>query len=569
MRTNKLFIGALAVLFSGLASCSSEEPAGGNGDNGNGSKDGYKYMAVIISNTGMGDKGRADNNDLFEEGVQNECAFTAKDVQFLFYDENGNPFPLAASNIPGEVVSNKVTPEEISDPMHGPGNEPVQKAMIVLGKAVGDGYVGKTPSLALCLIHANDRLSNFENQSMNTVLNKIANYPDGGYSESTAFLMTNSVYFDENKNLVRAVDLTKPGTGKTNDNGKFYPTPDEANQDPAVFYIERVVAKVRVTGLKEYEAQVRNSDGKLTRSYVVDDKDTKLKVELTGWRLRNTATRTSAFKKIENKDYFTNWNDPDRHRCYWAISETGSTLGNTDYNIYPPQTEQDKEEWQKGWKTNWTGTTNNGVVTDPNNNEIINVAYCFENTTHATEDMTMSDRAPQTTAIVVRATVKKETIENSGTYEPVDLIRWAGAYYTLDNFKTIVANNYNSSAAGTTSVSKDNIELRQKTGTNYYQAYVKISDATSIAQSNFDNLLWWQDGITSYYANIEHSIGSTAEKKLFGVVRNHIYHYEFDGVIGLGIPGNEPDQPEETESFLSAQIYCLNWRVVNNKVTLE
>ena len=54
-----------------------------------------------------------------------------------------------------------------------------------------------------------------------------------------------------------------------------------------------------------------------------------------------------------------------------------------------------------------------------------------------------------------------------------------------------------------------------------------------------------------------------------GVVRNHIYDYKIDGIVGLGVPGNEPNIPDLNETYLAARLYILEWHVVSNNVTLE
>ena len=56
---------------------------------------------------------------------------------------------------------------------------------------------------------------------------------------------------------------------------------------------------------------------------------------------------------------------------------------------------------------------------------------------------------------------------------------------------------------------------------------------------------------------------------LTGVVRNHIYDYVIDGIVGLGTPGNETENPKVIESYLAAHVRILNWRTVSNTVTLE
>lgn len=54
------------------------------------------------------------------------------------------------------------------------------------------------------------------------------------------------------------------------------------------------------------------------------------------------------------------------------------------------------------------------------------------------------------------------------------------------------------------------------------------------------------------------------------MVRNHIYDYTFNSVVGLGVPGTDPVNPEDPDqNYLAAVVNCLNWHVVSyNDVTL-
>ena len=80
----------------------------------------------------------------------------------------------------------------------------------------------------------------------------------------------------------------------------------------------------------------------------------------------------------------------------------------------------------------------------------------------------------------------------------------------------------------------------------------------------YNNFLWWNNGVTSYWQNIEH-----LAEGVFGVVRNHIYDYNVTAFNGLGIPGDNPGKPEDKESYMAAALRVLNWRVVSHNVTLE
>jgi hypothetical protein len=84
----------------------------------------------------------------------------------------------------------------------------------------------------------------------------------------------------------------------------------------------------------------------------------------------------------------------------------------------------------------------------------------------------------------------------------------------------------------------------------------------------------WKDGMTYYYADVKHlgSAGTTGE---YGIIRNHSYQIAINGVEGWGTPVYDPEaqvvpvKPTDKETYISAEINVLSWRVVSYEVTLE
>lgn len=120
---------------------------------------------------------------------------------------------------------------------------------------------------------------------------------------------------------------------------------------------------------------------------------------------------------------------------------------------------------------------------------------------------------------------------------------------------------------------------------NLVREKVKKLIANTLETFNAPQILYWNNGKTYYFTNIRHQgfyglVGnSTAENStdfLYGVVRNHIYNINLDGVYGLGTPVIEPDRPinpdrptNERPSYIKARIKILPWRVVNNTATIH
>ena len=84
----------------------------------------------------------------------------------------------------------------------------------------------------------------------------------------------------------------------------------------------------------------------------------------------------------------------------------------------------------------------------------------------------------------------------------------------------------------------------------------------------------WKDGMTYYYADIKH-LGSAGSVGEYGIIRNHSYKIAINGVKGWGTPVYDPTaqvvpvKPTDKETYISAEINVLSWRVVSYDVTLE
>lgn len=521
-KLNYLSLAAIATF--GLASCSSDEPYNGSNDQ---NVAGEQYLAVTIRTAGMGGTRAPEVGDPeFEPAVGDEGKITADNLYFFFFDDNDNPFQLAAANVDGAVSTNMVKPTRI-ETVQNNGQEPEIQGVLVLGKAAGEGYVGTHPTKMICVANpATDNIGQYANKPLDQVLG--VKSVNASLPALDNFVMTSSTYVENGEKVVA-----------TNVKDKFFTDPDDAKSNPATIYLERLAVKVRANGLKEYTPQYKKADGTIVSNYEwkVNNAVADLQVVLNGWRLTNISTQSLAFKNVSAAgNYFENWNNASLHRCYWALSDVSATLknplGKEFINIY------DDKQWTCG-----------NFDADPKN-----IKYAYENT-QSNNGQKVTDRTTNATGIIVKATVQMKGADN--TYAPVNLTRWAGAYYTEDVLKQMIVDNYNV-------VNKTNLTASAVTfseaGNNKWYAVV----ANQPWNTDYNNISRWIGGATSYYLNIQH-LGN-----LFGVVRNHIYDYTFTNVIGLGVPGNDPQNPEdEEENFLAARIAILNWHVVSNKFVLE
>lgn len=549
MKFNKLFLGAALLSMGVFTSCSNDDEPANNGGQGNVKGDGY--IAVKFQTAGLGGSRAAGEG--FEDGSEAEGKVEAGTTRFYFFDIDGNPFRMAdAGNINGNVydgdgeADNMVTPLEIKTG-NTDGNVAVD-GMLVLGKGT-NGYEGLVPYQAVCVSNGDETFMNgLANKSLTDLAMEVAK------GDGNLFMMSNSNY----------KEALKMGAVTIGD--KIKSTPEQANADPVDFYLERLAVKVRIKTDQEKvftaqeatatEGQTSYSDA-VYSIYQADGsvKKVNLKVVLADWLLVKTTDNARTIKQLPATDPWTNWSDAAYHRSYWAVSSAES-VNKPYFDIYNVLTTD--EEVNTAWTDlgstglytwEWTGATNVDSENDRDHNA-------------------------NATSVVIRAHVKENVAAEGETanWKNIDLVKWAGTYYTLDAFKQQVVNTYNAGKADANKVNVADVELVYVGGNdagngkggndNYWKVQVEGFDYTQ-----YTNIKYWKDGVTSFYLNIKHA-NDDAGKNVYGVVRNHIYEYSIDKIVGLGVPGNNPDQ-EAGETFVSASLNVLNWKVVSNSVTLQ
>jgi hypothetical protein len=100
-------------------------------------------------------------------------------------------------------------------------------------------------------------------------------------------------------------------------------------------------------------------------------------------------------------------------------------------------------------------------------------------------------------------------------------------------------------------------------------------NATNEALKSVPSAVLYKDGKTFYYVDIRHLAKDLDKTGSYGVVRNHIYDIVIKSIKGYGSPVYEgiqlveyPTTPEQN-SFVSAQINILSWRLVNQEVDIQ
>lgn len=556
MKRNFLFMSMLASLF--MAGCSQEEIASGGEDNGEANT---SYMAVnLVSSDVAGTRAAAG----YEDGSDVENHVTK--VRFYFFNGVGGAVNVKLQKNGSYVNYYDWTPNTQSDGTN-PGDdiESKLKATIVINTKAGDGI----PQRMAAVLNPTGLDNN--SKSLTDLKAIAADYAASGLTKKGAFVMFNSV----------------GGGGKD-----FSTTPiekshlckseKEALDKPVTIYVERSVAKVRVT--LDGKLGFADNDNKL----VLKDKDGKdLKVrgeqvylQLHGWGLTAETSEGRLVKKINPGWEGTWWYTS--YRSFWAINSMTDKNKNTyhSYNDIKTSFGADNVLYtnENAQLTDIDGTA--GLATE-RTKFILKGKLCKANGDPFTIVRHLGDHFPDSPSGTEAENLKelKKSILNQ-------LSASGSNYYYEKNggreqigtgdLKIVIAPQLENEE------SKNNCyvyaqltdEAAGKTWFTSLQGGAAIENAATVINGKLadktivDRALVWNSGMTYYYKEIMHLNG------LNGVVRNHIYGVNVQKIAGLGTPVYKPDEiiypetPEENDHYIAAQINILSWRLVNKDYEL-
>lgn len=549
----KSFIWAFAAL--AFAACSNPDMNGNDAPVHSGEIE-ESYIAINLS---ASDITRADAA-VFEDGTEAERA--AHHADFFFFDGDGNAFPVTLTD--GTVTSPGVaggvnhlhaatinftedsnTGDDISD----------SSAAVLLLKT----YKGEYPSQIVAVLNWSPDPNTA--YSLNDLKTAVDLYGTAGAANH--FIMSNAVYA-QGTTEVYATPLTI-------DNIKSSET--EANANPVTIYVERVAAKVSV----KFNV---NAKYDLSKTYIPTDGTAAANVyaEILGWDLYRDNAQSYLLKDIDGTwtdDYIGfPWNNSPWYRSYWATSMPAPT--------------NDKVYGDSPFEAPFT---------------VDAAAYIGENTTGA----------PTNTKVVIKA----KLVNAAGN--AVEIAHWNNVQYVGNEaLRTAVANTlkntyYAFDGANTyTGLEPDDLMCvaggtdGAPAGVEANEVYFQLSDtgddknwyklvngkfepvATNInigADPNSINAMnaalkgvasavLYTEGETFYYVDIKH-LGAPESVAEFGIVRNHAYNITINSIKGYGSPvytGTKfvdyPSTPDQN-TFVSAKINILSWRLVNQSVDIQ
>ena len=551
MKLSRFLVGTLACTL--FAACSNEENSAIN----SGQEEGQlSYVAVNIVNANPTGS-RVDGGE-YEDGKGPENTITK--ARFYLFNASGNPYTVTTNEAPGAVAATNYV--DITT-LENQGKDEPNVESIKKGVLVFKGTTTELPTSIVAVLNPPATLTG--SKSLSDLQTAIADY-----SSTTSFVMSNSVYASEGTEVV-ATDIV----------GKVAQSQPDAEANPVDIYVERVLAKVRVT--------FSNAD-KENQYKVSEDGEPAVYAKILGWAVTRTADKSNLLKDIDPAwDDMTlgfTWNDEPFHRSYWATTPTTVTLD----------------------KKSETEIINDQKPTTPEGATNISVQrYCQENT-----------KADEHTEVVVVA----QLVNEEG--DPNPIYKYFGEEHdSEEDILTLIANKYNNvyytrtggtllPGGGTeyeyeSFITPDNIHFEAttpETGGEDYEAIAQLDDDAlngvtiyienpdytgsnekyielANAEATINKELAKNpaqiatEGYVYYYTPIKHlgtTTGSTGE---YGVVRNHIYDVTITDIKGYGTPIFDPDKdidtthPSNEEVYIAARINVLSWRVVSSDVTLE
>lgn len=584
-----------SVLMLTVASCSSEDVAGGDSQNDVGAT---SFLAVNIENVGSAPASRSypQGDGTYEDGTEAESKIN--NVRFYFFNGDGTPYLLGNNGSEKQPVNFLDQKVETAGNDHDHTAEIKTKAVLVL-----NGDTKAAPASVIAVINP-DVLNNTTLHSGTMTLSELRTTATGTkfYDDAKGFVMSNSVYESAGQDVC--------STPVANN---VFATPDAALKDPVNIYVERVNAKVNAkidaTYQREEETEkawTTNADGKYqikvgsievttyetseTRNFnaTPTTKTYPVYAVVQGWQVADADGKAEVCKQINASWYagelgISPWTTSDYHRCFWSKSVpfTSGAQGGANHPVNPKFKDI-------------TLSLSGDFSTTP--------VYTLPNTPDKVVTNPKTSVNTLTKLIVAAKLVYKD---GDGNYKPAQVCQYKGLTYlgedavkkqivsgfakyfkmtttaTGDAYQPIEASDITFKTVPGSSEVKD-YEVVATLADNVGELYVKngetynpvSKDVVNAALAKEEAQVRSTDGATYYYTPIKH-LGDAGKLGEYGIVRNHSYQVTIQNIKGFGTPVYDPDKeidpmiPSDDKTYLAASIKVLSWRVVSSKVDLD
>ena len=451
--------------------------------------------------------------DTYADGTADEQAVTS--ATFYFFDAAGNAFNINANGnyfyVAVDDNGSTVAPniESMTDPV-----------------LVVEKYKGQFPAKVVAVVNYQGTAS----LSLNDLKNNLQTV---GHTDGKNFIMTNSVYANAAGQQVDATELTIDNVQTT---------ADKALANPVTIYVERVNAKMSVVaGSAAFDTGVAVGD-------------TQVYAKVLGWDIIGNQTESFYVKSIDPTWTDANlgfvWNDAPYFRTYWAAKSVANAV-DKDF-AYSDLTNNDATVEYLGEQVGARSTYVVAAQLQDASGAALEIAQWY-GTNYIGEDALLAAVAP---------TLKNKLMKFDGV----------STYTSIDDSQLMCV-------AGLADTESYEVSFQLAEGvdaSNWYSfdgANYTAVDANAVL-ATIEPAKIWKDGMTYYYADVKH-LGSAGSVGEYGIIRNHSYQVSINGVKGWGTPVYDPEaqvvpvKPTDKETYISAEINVLSWRVVSYEVTLD
>lgn len=583
-----------SALMLTVASCSSEDVAGGDSQNDKGAT---SFLAVNIENVGSAPASRSyqQGDGTYDDGVGAES--TINKVRFYFFNGDGTPYLLVNKDATNEQSVNYLDQTvETDGGDHNNTAEIKTKAVLVL-----KGETKAIPASVIAVINPDVLESTTLHNNGIMTLSELRTSATGSkfYDNTNGFVMSNSVYESAGQDVC--------STPVAN---SVFATSEEALKAPVDIYVERVNAKVNAKIDATYKrdgestpAWTKNTEGKYqievgnievttyetgNTNAMPTTKKYPVYAVVQGWQLADANGKAEVCKQINTSWYagelgISPWTTSDYHRCFWSKSVpfTQGAQGGANHPVNP-KFEDIKLSLSDEYSTTPVYTlpnTPDKVITNPTTSLntltklIVAAKLVYEDDDHTYKTAQVCQYRGLT--YLGEDAVKKQIVGGFAQYFKKTTTPTGNVYQSIEAsdiaFMTVSGSSEVKDYEVVATLANTVGELYVKDG----ETYKTVSkDVVNAALAKESAQVRSTDGDTYYYTPIKH-LGGEGKLGEYGIVRNHSYQVTIQNIKGFGTPVYDPKKeidpmiPSDENTYLAASIKVLSWRVVSSKVDLD
>ena len=578
-----------SALMLTIASCSSEDVAGDDAQNGKGTT---SFLAVNIENVGSAPASRSyeQGDGTYENGTEAESKINK--VRFYFFNGDGTPYLLVKKD-PSQAESVNYLDKSVVQ--HGGNNDQTVEtktdAVLVI-----EGDTKTVPASVIAVINPDVLENTTLHNGKSMTISELRTSATGSkfYDTTNGFVMSNSVYESAGQDIC--------STPVANN---VFSTSDKALSNPVDIYVERVNAKVNAKIDKNYKrtgetenAWSQNAEGKYqievgsidVTTYEENTNSTPtthkypVYAVVQGWQVADANGKAEVCKQIKTSWFagelgINPWTTSDYHRSFWSESVPFNSGAVTGANRPVNPSFKDINM-----------PLSDGFAATP--------VYTLPNTPDAVVKNPKTSDNDLTKLIVAAKLVYKD----ADSYKTAQVCQYRGlTYLGEDAVKKQIVGGFkqylkNTATGGYQSIEASDITFKTVPGSSVVKDYEVVAtlasnvgelyvrdgetyktvskDDVNAALAKEEALIRTADGSTYYYTPIKH-LGSEGKLGEYGIVRNHSYQVTIQNIQGYGTPVYDPDKvidpmiPSDDNTYLAARINVLSWRVVSSNVNLD